>query len=511
SVKVTLSARRLGGAADAAEIVLDSKTATLSGGQVGVEFPFTPEQTGAFEMTAAVDVLEGEVVDQNNKSSREVSIRDDFLRLFFVEYEPTWEWRFIKEVFYRDSLVGQRGFRTFLRSADPKVRHTMELFTPTLTPQRSDFFANDVIFLGDMPATALSDRFCELTKEFVSTFGGGLVVISGPRFGPGQLSGTPLADMLPVVVDPDARLQDDREFKLTLTPEAALYDFMRLGDNDRENTQAWANLNALQWYQPVKRLHPSASTALAVHPSAVCDDGRTPQPMIAIRRYGRGQVVYVGFNETWRLRKEYGEKYYRQFWGQMIHRLGLSHAIGAQKRFVVRTDRPQYQSDETALVTVEAYDQNFEPLTTDKLNAEIVVPGRTSAEDPRTEPLTISLLKEGVYEARLPVVAGGEYRVRVRDPITSDTSEVDFRVADLSVERRSAVRNAALQQSLAQRTGGRSYSLATASALLNDVPYEPKIETSLRVIPLWSTWACFAIVLTLMLGEWLFRKLVNLP
>ena len=123
----------------------------------------------------------------------------------YVEYEPTWEWRFIKEVFHRDKLVGERGFRTFLRSSDPQVRKAKGLFLPTLTPQRSEFFANDVIFLGDMPAETLNQRFCEMVKEFVGKFGGGLVIVSGPRFGPGQLAGTPLADMLPVVVDAGLR------------------------------------------------------------------------------------------------------------------------------------------------------------------------------------------------------------------------------------------------------------------------------------------------------------------
>ena len=44
----------------------------------------------------------------------------------FVEYEPTWEWRFIKEVFHRDPLVGMKGFRTFLYSSDPQVREKNE-------------------------------------------------------------------------------------------------------------------------------------------------------------------------------------------------------------------------------------------------------------------------------------------------------------------------------------------------------------------------------------------------
>ena len=174
-------------------------------------------------------------------------IRDDFLRLLFVEYEPTWEWRFIKEVFHRDKLVGPRGFRTFLRSADPKVRQTQDLFLPTLTPPRSEFFANDVIFLGDLPASALSTRFCELLKEFVGKFGGGLVVIAGPRFGPGQLAQTPLADLLPVIVDPEGRPRDEREFRLKITPEGERIDFLGLGESPAESRKAWDAMGKLPW------------------------------------------------------------------------------------------------------------------------------------------------------------------------------------------------------------------------------------------------------------------------
>ena len=36
-------------------------------------------------------------------------------------------------------------------------------------------------------------------------------------------------------------------------------------------------------------------------------------------------------------------------------------------------------------------------------------------------------------------------------------------------------------------------------------------ETSTKVLPLWSTWFCFGAVVLLMLGEWLTRKLINLP
>ena len=99
-------------------------------------------------LVAHIEPVAGETVDENNHARREISVTDKFLRLLFVDYEPTWEWRFIKEVFHRDKLVGMEGFRTFLRSSDPRVRQTNPMFLPTLSPPRNEFFEYDVIFLG---------------------------------------------------------------------------------------------------------------------------------------------------------------------------------------------------------------------------------------------------------------------------------------------------------------------------------------------------------------------------
>jgi hypothetical protein len=517
-VNVKVTARRVDGSADPAAAqakLVGQKQVELTGSVVTVPFPYTPEETGQWVFSAEVDTLPGEIVDQNNKADREVSVRDDFMRLMYVEYEPTWEWRFIKEVFHRDKLVGMRGFRTFLNSSDPKVRQTNELFLPTLTPKRSDFFANDVIFLGDMPGSKLSPRYCELTKEFVGRFGGGLVVIAGPRFGPGQLAGTPLADMLPVVVDPDLRPRDDREFTPRFTPEAGGYPFMRLGAGAEENAKAWKNLDRLPWYQPVQRASDRA-TVLAVHPDDRCANGQ-PQPLIAVRQYGDGLVVYVGINETWRLRRMYGEKYYRQFWGQMIHQLASRRALGTQKRFVPRTDRPEYRVDEKVTLTVEAYDAEYNPLPDDKLDngkllAELVYPDRSATGATRTQPVQLTRRREAQFETRLPADAPGEYRVRIKDPVTGRYVETKFVVRDVSAERRTAVRNVALQKAVAAAVpGGRTYELEEFAKLAEDVKLPQQLETQIEVRPLWSTWLCFALVVMLLMLEWLMRKVVTLP
>lgn len=516
AVAVNLTAARLeadGSTPAAARTPVGEKTVTLTGPTQTLDFSFIPPDAGRYVFTTDAPILSGETVEQNNHASRQSTARDDFLRLMYVEYEPTWEWRFIKEVFHRDPLVGMRGFRTFLRSADPRVRTGNELFLPGLTPPRSEFFMNDVIFLGDMPAETLSTEFCNRVKEFVERFGGGLVVISGPRFGPAQLASTPLADLLPVVPDASAR-PDDRPFHLHLTAAADEVDFMHLGDSEQENRKAWADLGTLPWYQPVARVNPLA-TVLAEHPTDLCADGKTHQPLIAIRRYGKGEVVYLAFDETWRLRRKYGEKYYRQFWGQMIHRLGLSHALGSQKRFVVRTDRPQYRADEAVTITAEVYDANFKPLsentlTDHKLTGELILPEQ-AGEPSATQKISLTQLREGVFEARLPVYRAGEHRVRVQDPITGEDAAADFQVTSVSVERRSAVRDVGLQDEVARSTGGRSYDLETATQLPDQITLKPVTEHTIKVVSLGDTWPAFLVVVGLLVGEWFFRKMSNLP
>lgn len=513
---IRLVARRMSGdtsAVASAETVVGETTVTLGSSVETAEFPFMPQESGLFEFVASVEPVTGESVHDNNRTSRQINIIDDYLRLMYVAYEPDWEWRFVKEVFHRDKLVGMDGFRTFLGSSDPRVREANVLFLETLTPKRAEFFANDVLFLGEMPESALSRRFGELVNEFVGNLGGGLVVLTGPRFGPRELSGTPLADMLPVVIDSNSRLRDERPFRLRRTAHAPLYGFMKLGDSAAENEKAWNNLGELPWYQPVAALHEQA-IVLAEHPTDKCADGKTPQPLIAIRQYGKGEVVYLGFNEIWRLRRKYGEQYYRQFWSQLIYRLGMGHALGNAKRFVPRVDRSVYRVEDKVTFSVEAYDENYEVLTDHDLpegglTAELLSPTRDGA-GPHMTPVTVPMLRSGQFESRFPVYTAGEYIIRVKDPVTGQFEERRFEVTDSSAERRRVVRDLRLQEEIAQQTGGRSYDLTTIGSMPRDLKLEPLVEKNTRNHPLWNTPLWFTLVVGLMLGEWITRKMMYL-
>lgn len=508
SAEVEVTALRRGADGGAEEtITVGRRQVLLDAPETSLDFSFEPDASGRYELAASVAPLDGEQVTENNRASRDLTVTDDFLRLLFVANEPTWEWRFVKEVFHRDRLVGLRGFRTFLRSSDPSVRRDNPLFVPALEMSRAEFFATDVLFLGDMPRVALSPEFCERVREYVDTFAGGLVVMAGADQGLGQLADTPLADLLPVTVEATATPRVGEPFRPRLTPAANGYDFMQLGGTPEENAAAWENLGELPWYQPVVKRHFQAEV-LAEHPTDRMADGQ-PQPLVAVRPYGRGQVVYIAFDEMWRLRRRFGETYYRQFWGQLIHRLGLGHAIGSQKRFVVRT-RSRYAEGDEVRVTVEAYDENFQPLTTSRGLEATVQPPLGGPQ-----PLSLPLARPGVFEAPVPLSGGGAYRIAVKDPLTGAESVAEFTVAARSAELQSVVRNVPLQRQIAEQSGGRAYDLADVARLPAELDLAPRIETGSRTVPLlaswWATLACLAVLVTLLCGEWIGRKMTRLP
>lgn len=484
-----------------------AQTVVLGDNDVSIEIPYTPTEAGRIRLEARLTSSSPDAYVENNIDVRDVVVRDESVKVLFVEHSPTWEWRFIKEVFHQDRLVGRDGFRTYLHSADFDVRRTNPMFLTSMDQSRAEFFANDVIFVSDVPSNLLSTQFQDRLDEYVREFGGGLVVIAGPNYGTKELMRTRIADMLPVVLDESQPIRRG-SFNLQMTREASGYDFMALADESDKNKEAWQALGPLPWYQPVVRLHPQGE-ALAVHPTDRCVDGSSPQPIVAVRRYGKGEVIYIGFNEMWRLRRIYGEEHYRRFWGQLMYRLGLSHALGSQKRFKVATDRDQFQVGNQVSIQIEAYDDEFRPLREKSIVGRLIAP---NAQGDQTE-TTVTFLPTDVpaeYEATLSLFVEGTNRLVVKDPVSQDETEIVLDVEPRSVERRSVIRDIKIQQELAAQTGGRSLELDQFSELSRDIQHTPVVDRAYKHVPLWNSWLVLILALALFLSEWVFRKIADL-
>ena len=127
------------------------------------------------------------------------------------------------------------------------------------------------------------------------------------------------------------------------------------------------------------------------------------------------------------------------------------------------------------------------------------------------QPLHLTQVQPGLFTTRFVVTAPGEHRVSVTDPITQKPVEWTFTAYSTSVERQSPVRNSALQEAIAAESGGRSYDLKDVQSLVDDVQASPRTETSVEVVSLVNTWACFLVIAALLVFEWGVRKGIGLP
>jgi len=482
---------------------------TLSGATGAITVPFITTEPGRHEIIVTAEPLDGETLLENNEDTQSINVVDEFFRVLYVTGTPDWQWRFVKEVLYRDKAVGEKGFRTYLESADPRVRQSNTLFVNSIEMTDEEFFSRDVIILGDTSADSLTEKFCQRLVRFVSEFGGGLVVAPGPSNGLRQLGSTPIAQMLPVVPETTAATDPVKPFKLKLSPLVWQADFMHIGSagDQQASREVWQSITPLSWYQRVGRLHPLAEV-LAEHPTDRCTDGETPQPLIARRPFGRGEVIYLGTDELWRLRRHAGERYFRQFWSQIVSRLALSHALGSAKRFVARLDRETYRTNEPANISVEAFDDKFLPLQEPVLQMTLTA----SDDDMRTVARKIALppIREGVYQSRFAIPNAGSYQLSIHDPVADQAVLVPLQVVDTSAETSSRVRNERIQQQIAAATGGQSYNLLNADRLIDDLALTARTVTGNSAIRLWTTPFWFMLVVGALVAEWVLRKTVNL-
>src|SRR5207244_13553170 len=75
---------------------------------------------------------------------------------------------------------------------------------------RDELFAYRGIIIGTVEASAFTREQQRMLEDFVDIRGGGLLMLGGPRsFSEGGWAGTPLADALPIVIEPRSSLKQE--------------------------------------------------------------------------------------------------------------------------------------------------------------------------------------------------------------------------------------------------------------------------------------------------------------
>jgi hypothetical protein len=477
------------------------------GEDLSTKLAFTPHKEADApekqKLEATITYMENNVF--KDTMPRTVKLSDSRIKVLYIEHAPRWEYKFLQAALLRDRRVEPHFL---LVRADPKIAQGGPPFLAAF-PTREQLLTYDLVIVGDVASSYLGGHNMELLREFVRDFKGGLILIAGRQHAPGSYDGTPLAEVLPVEFlpqqkqpPPEARPQPYAP-ALTIAGESS--DIMSLGDTPEESLKVWAKLPGFYWHYPVTRLR-DAATALLVHPRNKMAE--QPMPVVATHHYGKGQVLFMATDETWRWRYNAEDQHFIRFWGQAIYQLALPHHLGkAARRFQFALERSEALLDRPGTIFARLLDKDFRPLKDKEVKAELeFLDAKPDQEGKQEIVFRQRPGHDGDYEVFLPHNAAGKYELRVpgmEEPFQYRVDEPPGHELE-----KSGLADVALSQA-AIASSGRFYREDNLSQLPDQVEAQ-KIEFILRQeVLLWNP-----LILVLFVGlittEWVVRKFSNL-
>ncbi|MBC03556.1 MAG: hypothetical protein CMJ34_09690 [Phycisphaerae bacterium] len=364
SVRVELVDEETGSVLDTTDIELDGRS-----DQVDAVLTARPDASGG--------VLEGsrrwtirisgddDLVPENDIASVQIDLVDRPLRVLYVEGGPRWEYRYLKNLLVREPSIESS---VMLLSADRDFAQEGNTPLARLPRDATEFGRFDLIILGDVPSSFLTEGRQEAIREVVERRGGGLIMLGGTRSMPGTWEESVLADLIPFSggFDLDRRSEP---VMANPTETASRLGVMRLsdvGEDTDDGFEGWPldlsdpsfGWSRLQWVQRIdpERLKPTAEVLATAVP--VDGDVRDETPLVITMRFGAGQVLYVATDEIWRWRYGRGEQLYERFWVQLLRLLGRE-AIESDLPIRMTVGPDRVEMGRPVLVTVDLLDASL--------------------------------------------------------------------------------------------------------------------------------------------------------
>ena len=374
-----------------------------------VELIHHPKTTGERTFIIEVDQRPRELQTDNNRIERVVTVRKEKLRVLYVDSEPRYEFRYLKNYLERDETI---DLNVVLLSSDPEYSEQDRSALPTFPAAKDDLFAYDVVIFGDADTSFMSQSQMQNLVEFVTEKGGGVLFVAGELFNPLSYHGTPLELLLPIELS-DARNPTAVGTTVSVVPARA--DARRARQPDlplrRRRRREHADLGAAPRALLVLR-----GTAQEAGGAGAGRASRRPSGRTASCRWsstsssGAGKAMFHAFDDTWRWRFRAGDRYFGRFWVQTIRFLARSRLVG-QRQAEVQTDRRRYQRGQPIQLRVR-----FPEPRPGAHSGDVTVQVGRRGQGPRKLTLKLVPGTKNVFEGALPQAAEGDYEVRLLPP-----------------------------------------------------------------------------------------------
>jgi uncharacterized membrane protein len=283
---------------------LASGVAHVKDGKATLDLTITLERAGTRIVEVAIDPPAGDTIAANDRRLVTFEVARERVRLLHVAGRPTNDVRALRRWLKSDASVDLVAF-FILRLTDSDLHATEKELALIEFPVDELFSAQlpsfDAVILQDFDGEPYGlGKYLDNIRQYVRR-GGGLVIVGGKNaFTAAGYGGTPLADVLPVALDPPggaggAGGADVTPLVPQWTPDglgAPLLEPLRgvLGGDELPEMSGANILGDLR----------EGSVALWTHPTRTTSGG-APMPVLAIGEAGDGRTIALGVDGTWEL------------------------------------------------------------------------------------------------------------------------------------------------------------------------------------------------------------------
>jgi uncharacterized membrane protein len=513
-----------------------------------VAFDFIPDRKDwiEYEVQVRLDTDESKPdaalaqdrIDANNSRTFVIDNRDKEYRILYVSARPNWENKFLARALKEDTQLNLSSL-ICISNAEPKFvfkgkksslanplfegfeneedrpRYDEAVFirlgfkedelAAGFPTEAEELFQFDMVILGNIERDLFTNRQMELVRDFVEKRGGALLVTGGRNaFTEGKYEGSPLEDVLPVVMYPESErsttTRTEDEFITSPTLEGVLSGAWTLDTDRSKNETLWEEM------PPLYDLNhfPLVRAGATVEAMASSDKMEGPAPLFALQRYGEGICAAFATGDTWQwqMRLETEDNRHERIWRQLIRNMinqTMPKSILRNKQDVYTTEVP---------ATLEWLVRNKSYEKEEGLQSTVIV--TQPSDETESLPVDESIQESGIYASETIPTEPGLHRVSLlasneKDEIVERLEEALLVESDRR-EFQQAQFNGAMLDAIAQRTGGQRFTLAQLPELAKSIPIPVRDESDILALHLWHLPIFYVILISCMLLEWFLRR-----
>ena len=479
------------------------------GAELQMHFEFIPDAVGNRRLRVEVDADVRELNRENNQATHRVFVHRRGLKVLLADGSPRWEFRALRHLFGRlPDPETSIELHTCLQDADwsTNARTASDVHQLVRFPSDIDELSQyHVIIVGDLAPESMGPKAMLGLSEFVSDLAGGLILIAGTDHNPVAFAATEMEPLLPLRLSSTAlpRGGHDPGLIFRVVPTIIGRDTTELFTPMVAGlTAPRANhvLPPLHWLVRATEL---TRTATVLANASISGEVEMEFPLVIRQQYGSGTVVFHATDETWRWRREAGEAIFAHYWLQMIRDLAGERLRASGLSAELSTDQLQYQVGDTVNVRLRRF-QPKSPIERGSLSVEIEhESGRRLTRELHAVPDA-----RHVYRASFTAENPGRHRVTADDPIPgSDLPAAEFEVEVRDRERSQRGPDHDDLRRTARESGGRFYTIDRASRLAYGIrSRDSETPIQVTVVPLSSRWELPALLVLMLITEWILRR-----